>query len=156
MGGRRGPLSRHRADGCAVRAPLVCALVLCVAAAPAPALAETVTVVPGSVTVQMTPLEFRGHRVDRGTAVTVPEVRAVQGVHVLQAGVGNTATVQTGAGNTAVVVQQGTSLSASVTQTGTAQGALVIQTGTGGGVAVVQEVDADRVVIVQHSWEPRR
>lgn len=135
-----------------MRAALVCVSVLCAA----PGMAETVTVVPGSVTVQMTPQAFRAHRVDRGTALTAPEVRAVQGAHVVQAGAGHSATVQTRPGNTAVVVQQGAAHPASVTQTGAGQGALVIQTGTGGVVDVVQAVDDDRVVVVQYGWDRRR
>lgn len=122
-----------------------------------PAAAGTLTVEPGQVTAEMTPAEFRGHRVQNGTAASPAQIRAATGgVRVVQAGRGHGAQVATQAGNTAVVVQAGSGHSASVTQSGSQQGALVIQTGTGGTADVVQQTDGDRVVVVQHSWAPRR
>ncbi|SMY08783.1 hypothetical protein [Flavimaricola marinus] len=120
--------------------------------------AETVTVVPGSVTMQMTPQEFRAHRVDRGTALTAADMQQPPsaGVRVLQNGDHNTATVATQPGNAAMVIQQGDGHAATVTQEATGQGALVIQTGTGGATDLTQTTQGEKVVIVQHSWQPRR
>lgn len=134
-------------------------IVVLLALVASPALAAEVTRAPGQVTVEMSPAEFRALRVDRGTALTAPEVRAgaaSSGVRVVQAGRAHEAGIETGPGNRAVVVQTGSAHDATVSQTGTGQGVLLVQTGTGAEADIAQTEDGARVVVLQHGWEPVR
>lgn len=112
----------------------------------------------GSITVELTPREFREHRVvhDRAPAKVRDYGWRDPAVRVAQFGDNNTAQVDTTAGHSALILQRGDDHAASVSQTATGQGALVIQTGIGAATDITQTIDGEKVVILQHSWAPRR